>query len=85
MKFLEKLQKQPEYVRKLILWTIIVIVGIGLAIFWIWSSHRRIEGFSKEKFIEEFNLPFLKSKIDKLPKIEISPAPEKELKKEEEK
>ncbi len=78
MNILKKLQQQSESNRKIILWIIVIIVGLGLAAFWIWNSYREIKEFSKEKFIQELNLPSLDTELEKLP--EMGPL-EEELKK----
>jgi len=57
--FLNKLQKQPEHIRRLILWSIVAVIGLGLAIWWIDDSYHKLKEFEKEKFIEKINLPDL--------------------------
>jgi hypothetical protein len=80
MNFLKKIQQQPEYVRKLILWAITIIIGLGLIIFWFWSSYRGMRGFSKERFIQNLNFPSLKSETKNIPGAEVLPSLEKKLK-----
>ena len=77
MNILKKLRQQSEFKRKIILWLIVIIVGLGLVTFWIWNSHRKIKEFSKEEFIQELNLP----EVEKLPEIDFL---EKELERIEE-
>lgn len=55
--FLKKLQKQPEHIRKLILWTIVVIIALILGVWWFCGSYQKIKKFETEKFMEELNLP----------------------------
>ncbi len=76
--FLEKLRKQPEHIRKLILWIIIIIIGLGLSIWWIHSSYWKIKKFPKEEFIENIKLPDFEKE---LPKMEMPEFPEEELEK----
>jgi len=68
MSFLKKIQQQPEYVRKLILWITIIIVGLILMIFWVLFFLRKIKEFPKEEFVEKLNLPSLEAEIDKINK-----------------
>ncbi len=82
MNFIERLRKQPEYIRKIILWSIIVIVGLGLAAWWINLSRRKIKEFNKEKFIEKINLPsFKEAGLENLLEIKMPEISEEELKK----
>jgi len=78
MSFIKKLQRQPEYIKKIILWSIVIIVGLGLSIWWIYGSYWRIKKFPKEEFIEKMKLPDFG---EELPKIEMPEFPEEELKK----
>ena len=71
MKLLEKLQKQPEKTRKIILWGAIIIIGIALFILWVTSIKRSISNFQKEKFIEGLNLSGIEGEMNNLPEIEI--------------
>lgn len=77
MNILKKLRQQSEFKRKIILWLIVIIVGLGLVTFWIWNSYRKMKEFPKEKFIQELNLP----EVEKLPEIDFL---EKELERIEE-
>ena len=80
MSFLKKIQQQPEYVKKLILWTITIIIGLGLIFFWYWNSYRGIREFSKEKFIKNLNFPSLKTETENLDVTKTSSSLKKELK-----
>lgn len=53
MNILKKLQKQPEHIRKMILWIAVVVVGLGLAIWWIHSSYWKIKEFQPKEIIKE--------------------------------
>ncbi len=57
MKFLEKIQQLPEKKRKIILWSIVIVLAVSLLFWWFNSFQKRIKGFQKEEFIEELNLP----------------------------
>lgn len=82
MDFIKKLQKQPEHIRKMILWSVVIIIGLGLIIWWIDRSYRKIKEFDKEGFIERLNIDVLEDQLQDLPKIEM---PQEELKRLEEK
>ena len=75
MDFIKKLQEQPESTRKIILWLIIVIIGLGLTVWWINSSYQKIKDFQKEEVIKELNLPGFEG----LPKIEVPESFKQEL------
>ena len=57
MDFLNKLQKQPVHIRKLILWMIVIIVALILASWWIYNSYWKLKNFKKEEFIKELKSP----------------------------
>jgi hypothetical protein len=57
MDFLKKLQNLPESKRKIIFWSIIIVLGVGLLIWYVKSCQKRLEGFKVEEFKEELNLP----------------------------
>ena len=86
MNVLKKLRQQSEFKRKMILWIVVIIVGLGLVTLWIWNSHRKIKEFSKEEFIQELNLSSLIPEVEKLPEIdslELKKMGEEQLKPEE--
>jgi len=89
MGFLRKIQNQPEHIRKIILWSLVVIFGLGLATWWVKNFQQKIKSFEKEEFIEELKIPSLKEELKglpeiEIPKIEIPEISEEELKKLEE-
>ena len=61
----------PERKRKIILWSIVIIIGLSLGTWWIKNFQKRLESFEKEKFIEEFGLSKFKEELEGVPKIEI--------------
>ena len=87
MKFIEKLQKQPEHVRKIILWAVVIVIGIGLAIWWLFYFSQKIKEFKQEELIEQLNLPVLEEKFKEFPEKEVPEflKTEKEIKKQGEK
>ena len=79
MKFLEKLQNLPLKTRKVILWSIIVVVGSTLLFFWIGNIQKRIKGFEKGEIMKEINLPSFKEELKEIPKTEIPEISQEEL------
>ena len=68
---LQKLRNQPEYIRKIILWSVVVIIGFSLLIWWVKSFQQRIKSFKGEAFQKEFKIPAFNEKLKELPKLEI--------------
>jgi len=75
MDFLGKIQSFPLKIRKIILWLVIIILGIGLVWLWTKISVKKFQGFNKEDIIKGLDIPSLKEKIKKnppeFPKLEI--------------
>jgi len=61
--FIKKLQKQPEHIRKLILWIAIIILGLILTVIWINSSYKKIQKLKSQNIIQELNLPNLEMPV----------------------
>jgi hypothetical protein len=59
VKFLKKLREKPEYIRKAILWTIVIVVGLIFAVWWIHDSKKGINEFRDRNIIQEIDLPDL--------------------------
>jgi len=57
LNFLDKLRKQPEYIRKFMLWSIVIILGLILTAIWINGSYKKIQKLKSENIIQELNLP----------------------------
>lgn len=53
MKLIKKLQNKSERERKIILWSIIIILGLILGSLWIYSSYRNIKSFKEQNTIKE--------------------------------
>jgi len=72
MNILEKIQKLSEPKKKIILWTLMIIIAVFLV--WLWSKNlsKNFQGFKNTGLSDEFKIPSLKEKLEKdLPKIEI--------------
>jgi len=76
MKILEKIQKLPLGIRKIILWLVLIIVGIFLVWIWLKIFTKDFKNFQKEGLMEKLKTPSLKEKIEKdVSKIEIPGIP----------
>jgi len=62
--FLEKIRKQPENTKKLILWLIVIIIGIVLLFWWLRSIYYKISNFPKGEFIEQLNVPSFEEEMN---------------------
>lgn len=72
MKFLEKIQLWPEKTRKIILWTILIVLGSVMLIWWAGRFSRKINDFQPGQFIEQLDLPQITvPQIPDLPEEEI--------------
>ena len=83
--FIKKIQSQPEHIRKIILWSVVIIVGLGFLFLWLQSVKIRLKTFQKEKFFESIGIPELQEELKKMPEtefpeIEIPELSEEELK-----
>lgn len=83
-RILIKLRNQPENVRKIIFWVVLIVISLGLGTWWVNSAYRKIKEFKKEEFFENLDFSPLKEKIQEIPKLEIPTFDEKELKEMEE-
>ena len=67
MELLKKLQSLPEKTRKIILWSVVIILGICLLIWWFNNFKDNFAGFQGEEFIESLDLPAME--MPQLPEI----------------
>ena len=68
---LKRIQELPLTKRKIIFWSIIIILGLILFTLWGWNVKRKIKSFQTEKFLKDMNLPKLQEDIENLPKPEL--------------
>lgn len=83
MRLLEKLQKLPERKRKIILWSVIIVIGFGLFMWWIKIVQKSLKSFPKEGFKKQLQLPSLEEKLKKIPEIEMPKIEMPEISEEE--
>ena len=43
--------------RKIILWLVVGILGVGLLFFWAKNTQENFKGFQFKKFVEDLNFP----------------------------
>lgn len=73
MDILKKIQNQPEGVRKIILWTVIILLGLLFLITWIQGLKQRVEQSKEEGGVwKGLNLP----EFENPPTIEMPEFPE---------
>ena len=66
-----RIQNLPESTRKIILWSIMIVMGLGLLAFYIKNTQQRLKNFELEQFKEELQLPSFEKELEGLEKIEI--------------
>jgi len=69
--FIKRLQNLPEKKRKIIFWSVIIIIGLSLFILYIKTVNQRIKNFSGEKFIQELKTPPLKEEFKSIPNFQM--------------
>ena len=67
MKLFEKIQKQPLYVKKIVFWVIIIVLGLSLLLLWLKIGQWRLENFQQEEIIEGLGIPSLEEKLGDVP------------------
>lgn len=82
MRFLEKLRRLPEFQRKLILWTIVIVLALVLFILWVRNVREKLRNFPREELREQVQFPALPNV--ETPEFEIPKLSEEELKQLEE-
>jgi|GEM_PF-1464213 len=84
MAFLEELQKQPPYKKKIIIWAVLIVLGALMLLLWGINFRKKITSFQKEDFSNDFNVSDLKAKMDRASSFEIPGIDEESAKKLEE-
>lgn len=69
MNILQKIQNLPESQRKIILWSLVVIIGLVLLIFVFKNFQKRMEKLQTESLKEELNIPLLEEELKNLPEL----------------
>lgn len=71
MSILGKIQNLPEGKRKIILWSVVVVLGLFLFIFFIKNTQKNFKNLKLENIKEELGLPSLKEELGSIPKFEM--------------
>lgn len=71
MDILKRLQTQPEYIRRIILWGTVIVLGLILGVWWIKRFSQRLENFSQKEFTEQLKIPDFKEELKKSNQISI--------------
>jgi|GEM_PF-5439460 len=76
-KILEKIQKSPLILRKVILLVIIIIIGIFMVFIWSKIFLKTFENLSRKELFEGIEVPSIKEKLkESMPEIVIPQIPE---------
>jgi len=67
---IEKKQELSQGTRKIILWSIMIIIAAGLIFWWIKSFKEKINSIGGEEIQKEINLPLLKEQFKDLPQFD---------------
>lgn len=67
MNFLKKVQTLPESKKKIILWSVVIIIGLALFILWVKNAQEKFKIFQGGGL----NLPSLREELKGMPKIEM--------------
>jgi len=70
MNVLEKIQKLPKRTRKIIFWTVLILITFIFSFFFIKNIQNRLQGLKTEDFKEDFKIPALEEELKNLPKFE---------------
>jgi uncharacterized protein HemX len=81
---LEKIRSLPEGKRKIIFWSVLVIIGLGLVLVYFINIKHNIRDFESVNLKEKLKLPDFGEEFQGLPELEISTTTQEELKKIEE-
>ena len=81
MDFLEKIRKLPLAKRKIILWTIVAIIGIGLISLWLFNLSQKLNNF---RATETMPIEEMKKVFEDIGDTEASPKGELELNEDQE-
>jgi len=73
-KFIKKVQDQPERVKKIILWSVMAVLGMALLVLWILNVKSHFRNFNKEKFFEDAGVSNLKENLKSVPSFPPAPS-----------
>jgi len=65
MDIFKRLRTQPEYIRRIILWGTVIVLGLILGVWWIKRFSQRLENFSQKGFVEQLKIPDFREELKK--------------------
>ncbi len=68
--YLRRIQDLPLIKRKIIFWSLIIILGLILCSLYVLNIRYRIKNFPIEKSLEKLKFPDFKKEMEKMPKFE---------------
>jgi len=71
MKFLDNLRKLNDSKKKLIIWSVVIVLGIAFLILWLKVTTWRLSGISKDQLMNGITMPNIE-----MPEVEIPILPE---------
>jgi cytoskeletal protein RodZ len=80
VELINKLRKKPEKERKIILWSILIIIGLVLSIIWIYNSFKAINELKENNIMQSLDISSMEQNI---PNLEIPNDFEENLSEEE--
>lgn len=69
MKQLEKLRSLPEGQKKMLVWGVTIVVGLGLMFWWIPNIKNAIQEAKEADLREEFSIPELEEQLNNIPNL----------------
>jgi hypothetical protein len=57
VEFLDNLRKKTDHEKKVIIWTVLIIIGAVFLFLWAYTSQRSIRGLQTDDVIEKINIP----------------------------
>jgi len=81
---MRSIQGLSERTRRIIFWTAVIIISLGLLAGWVGVTKNRLKSIRGEKIKEELGIPHLEEQLKGFPKIEMPKIDEETLKKFEE-
>jgi uncharacterized membrane protein YvbJ len=69
---LQEIQNLPEQKKKIILWSVIIIIGVILLSFWFNNLQKKIKSFEMEELKEDLEIPSLEEELKNLPELKIN-------------
>ena len=72
--FLKNVQRQPESTRKIILWSVVIVVGLVLFFLWLHITEVRLKNFQKGKIFQNLGTPNFQEGLGSVPAMELPEA-----------